>query len=168
MAESVDFRSPISDLLGRPIPPEGELRVWLDDDPVDRKAPPDWIHLRSVREVCFALLTGRVIELSLDNDLNNSCTLEEDGEAEIARREAVANENLFGTGFQVLDFLEDQHFGCDNPLWPRDGIAFHTANASAEKRMVRAVEAVGRREGISYRVTQKPGERKRHRIQVGA
>lgn len=149
MTLETNYRSAIKDLVGRPIPPEGDLRVWLDDDPVDREAPEGWAHVRSAREACFALLSGRVVELSLDNDLNND-----------------ENENEFGSGFQVLDFLEEQHFACGNPLWPRDGIAFHTANASAEQRMVRSLEAVGGRPGVTHKVVRPEGKRERHLILV--
>lgn len=166
MTDRVDYRSAIKDFVGRPIPPEGELRVWLDDDAVDREAPEGWVHVRSAREACFALLSGRVVELSLDNDLNNSCVHPDDNEEEIEKKTRQADENLFGSGFQVLDFLEEQHFACDNPLWPRDGIAFHTANASAEARMIRSVEAVGGREGVSYKVVRPEGQRARHLIRV--
>jgi len=147
--EITNYRAAIKDFLGRPIPPEGDLRVWLDDDPVDREAPEGWIHVRSAREACFLLLSGRVIELSLDNDLNND-----------------DNENEFGSGFEVIDFLEEQHFVSDNPLWPRDGIAFHTANASAEQRMIRSVEAVGRHDHVTYEVIRSDGHRPRHLIRV--
>ena len=151
MTDEFDYRSAIKDFAGRPIPPEGELRIWLDDDPVDREAPEGWVHVRTAREACFALLSGRVVELSLDNDLNND-----------------ENENEFGSGFQVLDFLEEQHFTCGKPLWPRDGIAFHTANASAEQRMIRSVEAVGSREGVSHEIVRRDGLRERHLIVVTA
>lgn len=166
MREELDYKSAIKDFVGRPVPPDGDLRVWLDDDPVDREAPDGWVHVRSAREACFALLSGRVVELSLDNDLNNACVQQGDSEAEIQKKTERADENLFGSGFQVLDFLEEQHFSCDNPLWPRDGIAFHTANASAEKRMIRSVEAVGNREGATYEVIRRDGQRARHLIVV--
>lgn len=149
MSEEIFYKSAIKDLLGRPIPHEGELRVWLDDDPVDRKAPEGWIHLRSAREVCFLLLTGRVVELSLDNDLNND-----------------ENDDEFGSGFQVLDFLEEQHFSANNPRWPRDGVAIHSANTNAVERMVRTIEAVCRRDGITYEVVKQNGLRDRHVIRV--
>jgi len=164
MTDQVDYRSAIKDFVGRPIPPEGELRVWLDDDPVDREAPEGWVHVRSAREACFALLSGRVVELSLDNDLNNSCCHPDDSEEEIEKKTRQADENLFGSGFQVLDFLEEQHFACGNPLWPRDGIAFHTANVSAERRMIRSIEAVANREGITYELIRREGLRERHRL----
>lgn len=168
MNEEINYRSAISDLLGRPIPVEGELRVWLDDDAADRPAPEGWVHVRSVREACFALLSGRVVELSLDNDLNNPCVLEGDSEAEIARKTATADPNLFGTGFQVIDFLEEQHFAAGNPLWPRDGIAVHTANANARERMERSIEAIGRRPGVTVSKVRPEGRRVRHVVEVEA
>lgn len=169
MNEEINYRAAIKDFVGRPIPPDGELRVWLDDDPVDRKAPEGWVHVRSAREACFLLLSGRVVELSLDNDLNNACIHPDDSEAEIETKNRQADENLFGSGFQVLDFLEDQHFGSNNPLWPRDGIAFHTANGSAEGRMIRTVEAVGRREGVTLEVVRPPScRRERYVVTVGS
>lgn len=166
MSEEINYRSAIKDFLGRPVPPEGELRVWLDDQQVVREAPEGWVHVRSAREACFLLLSGRVVELSLDNDLNNACIHPDDSEEEIEKKNRRADENLFGSGFQVLDFLEEQHFVCDNPLWPKNGIAFHTANSSAEKRMIQSVEAVGRREGVTYELIRGNGVRERHRIRV--
>src|SRR5438874_494847 len=65
-ADIPQYRSTVQDALGRPIPDEGELKVWLDDDVEDRAAPEGWTHLVTAREVCFLLLTGRVVELSLD------------------------------------------------------------------------------------------------------
>ena len=49
--------STLKDALGRPIPDEGPLRVWLDDDLEDRRAPEGWIHLISAREAAWVLLT---------------------------------------------------------------------------------------------------------------
>lgn len=166
MTDEINYRSAIKDFVGRMIPPEGELRVWLDDDPVDREAPEGWVHVRSAREACFLLLSGRVVELSLDNDLNNSCVHPEDNEEEIEKKTRQADENLFGSGFQVLDFLEEQHFTCDNPLWPRDGIAIHAANSNARERMERTIETVGRQDGITYVVVRSNGKRARHLIRV--
>jgi hypothetical protein len=105
------------------IPDEGELRVWLDDDLDDRQAPEGWLQLITAREVCFLLLTGRVVELSLDNDLGD--------------------DRRFGKGTQVVDFLDDR-FGDDDGgryLWPRDGIALHSANPEARDTMARAIRS---------------------------
>lgn len=101
------------------IPDEGELRVWLDDDLEDREAPEGWIHLISARETCFLLLTRRVVELSLDHDLSD--------------------DQRYGKGAQVIDFLDDQHGQHGRWLWPRDGITLHTANSPGRDDMARAI-----------------------------
>lgn len=111
------------DATGKRFCPGQPLRVWLDDDLQDRRAPEGWVHLRTAREVCLLLLTGSVRELSLDNDL--------DGDTE------------FGQGFQVIDFLEEiQSEG--RFLWPPDGITLHTANSSGRERMERSFASLER------------------------
>jgi hypothetical protein len=115
------YRSAIFDALGRPIPDEGELRVWLDDDLVDRRAVDGWVHLVTAREVCFALLTGRVVELSLDHDLSD--------------------DRRFGKGRQVIDFIEEQQEVHGRSLWPRDGIRIHTANPAGRKQMAETIRS---------------------------
>lgn len=145
MTEEINYRSAIKDFLGRPIPPEGELKIWLDDDPIDREAPKGWIHVRSVREACFALLTGRVVELSLDNDLKNS----------------GASDHEFGTGYQVIDFLEEQQVLLGTSLWPRDGIVLHTANPEGRARMARCFESIGRIPGLTIKELRTSGGKPR-------
>ncbi len=49
----------------------GELRVWLDDDLVDRAAPPGWAQVVTAGEAIAMLDSGRVVELSLDHDLGD-------------------------------------------------------------------------------------------------
>jgi hypothetical protein len=111
------------DALGKRFTFDDDLRVWLDDDLSDRRAPAGWVHLRTSREVCLLLLTGSVRELSLDNDL--------DGDDE------------FGQGFQVIDFLEEMQFR-GRSLWPPDGITLHTANSSGRQRMERSFSSLER------------------------
>ena len=123
--------STLKDALGRPIPDEGPLRVWLDDDLEDRRAPEGWIHLISAREAAWVLLTGRVLELSLDHDLSTA------GEAEI-----------FGKGTQVVDFLDHMHGTGVLADWPRDGISLHSGNAGGRGAMARALRTMGRRHGV--------------------
>jgi hypothetical protein len=128
VGEEERYRSAITDAIGRPIFLEDGLKVWLDDDLETRRAPEGWLHLRTARETCFLLRTGLVAELSLDNDLNNA-----------------DNPSEFGSGYEVVDFLEEQHGAEDRSLWPRDGIHLHTANSSAAKRMKQAIESLERR-----------------------
>jgi hypothetical protein len=116
------------DALGQRFNSDDKLRVWLDDDLVDRRAPDGWVHLRTAREVCLLLLTGNVCELSLDNDLH--------GDTE------------FGQGFQVIDFLEEMH-ALGRPLWPKEGIRLHTANPSGRERMERSFQSLERNLGLS-------------------
>jgi hypothetical protein len=120
-----NYRTAFRDAEGRPFPREGEVRVFLDDDNEDRRAPEGWIHLRTVREVCMLILQERVIELSLDNDLDGDVAC--------------------GVGYQVIDFLEELHGVEGRPLWPRDGITLHTANPEGRATMKRAIESLPRR-----------------------
>lgn len=96
MTDIPSYRTAFRDAEGRPFPREGEIRVFLDDDNEVRLAPEGWIHLRTVREVCMLILQERVIELSLDNDLDGDVAC--------------------GQGYQVIDFLEELHGVEDRPL----------------------------------------------------
>jgi hypothetical protein len=138
-------RPAITDALGRPIPLEGELHVWLDDDLEDRQADPEFIHLISAREVCFLLLTGRVVELSLDHDLSD--------------------DTRFGKGIEVIDFLDEQHGVAGRDLWPRGGITLHTANPGGREAMARAIESIERRHGLVVKKSFTAGNKPRFEIQ---
>src|SRR5437899_2197965 len=50
---------------------DDEVRLWLDDDLVDRAAPPGWTHVTTAHEAIDLLDTERVVELSLDHDLGD-------------------------------------------------------------------------------------------------
>ena len=123
--------STLRDALGRPIPDEGSLRVWLDDDLEDRRAPEGWVHVISAREAAWVLLTGRVVELSLDHDLSAA------GDAEV-----------FGRGAQDVDFLDHMHGTGVLTDWPTDGISVHSGNAGGRDAMSRALRTMGRRHGV--------------------
>ncbi|MFN8175827.1 MAG: cyclic-phosphate processing receiver domain-containing protein [Solirubrobacteraceae bacterium] len=97
----------------------GELRVWLDDDFEDRAAPQGWVHVDTVAEVIALLDCGRVVELSLDHDLGD-----DEGR---------------GRGPEILDWLAEQQEMHDRVLWPRDGIALHTANPQGRDAMARTI-----------------------------
>lgn len=117
------YRSAVSDALGRMIPDQGSLRVFLDDDLEDRRAPDGWIHLITAREVCFLLTSGRVVALSLDSDLSDDVR--------------------FGQGKEVVDFL------CENiALFPEEGLTIHSANPAARQQMARALKKAGLNEEI--------------------
>jgi hypothetical protein len=58
------------------------MKVYLDDQ---RPAPPGWVLVRNADDAIDQLRTGKVTELSLDYDLGDP---------------------HFGTGLQVLDWLE--------------------------------------------------------------
>jgi hypothetical protein len=157
--ERIDnYRSALLDALGRPIPLEGELRVWLDDDLVDREAPEGWVHARTAREACLLILTGRVVELSLDNDLSDGRRLKDDGSIHEDDIKRPVGRIEFGTGYQVVEFLKEVQ-GTDNAfLWPRDGINLHTANPDERDRMAQSIESLERLQGFSVERTDEGGQ----------
>lgn len=65
-----------------------EIRLWLDDDLVDRAAPEGWVHVTTAWQAIEALETGRVVELSLDHDLGD--------------------DERYGRGTDVVDFIAEQ------------------------------------------------------------
>jgi hypothetical protein len=97
-----------------------ELRVWLDDDLIDRSAPEGWVHVTTAQQAIALLDSGRVLELSLDHDLGD--------------------DYRFGRGIDVVDWLAEQQEVHGRILWPRDGITIHSANAPGREAMVRTVE----------------------------
>ena len=97
-----------------------EIRLWLDDDLVDRAAPPGWTHITTVKAATDLLDTGRVVELSLDHDLGD-------------------DENA-GRGIAVIDWLAQQQEVHRRILWPRDGLVVHSANPAGRDAMIRAAE----------------------------
>jgi hypothetical protein len=109
-------------LRARDRPPEpraGEIRLWLDDDLEYRSAPEGWLHVTTAHEAIRVLDTGNVIELSLDHDLGD--------------------DDRFGRGIDVVDFIIERQELAGRDLWPRDGITLHTANAYGRDAMARAI-----------------------------
>src|SRR3954447_5651930 len=86
-----------------------KIRLWLDDDLIDRAAPAGWTHVTTVAEAIELLDSGRVIELSLDHDLGD--------------------DERYGRGIDVVDFLAEEQEVHGRVLWPRDGITLLRANA---------------------------------------
>ncbi len=113
---------------GEPAGPEprGELRVWLDDDLEDRAAPEGWIHVTTAREAISLLDTERVVELSLDHDLGD--------------------DERFGRGTDVVDYLAEQQEIHDRLLWPRDGIRIHSGNPYGRDAMRRTIRRYAARD----------------------
>jgi hypothetical protein len=102
------------------------IRVWLDDDLVDRKAPQGWVQVTTAADAIALLDTGRVVALSLDHDLGD--------------------DERFGRGIDVVNWLGEQQEVHDRPLWPEEGIKLHTANPYGREAMARAIRAdAGRR-----------------------
>lgn len=100
-------------------PPEGELRVWLDDLLDDRAAPDGWVQVTTAPAAIALLETGRVVELSLDHDL---------GDDEVA-----------GKGVHVVDHIVERQMIAGRDLWPRDGVTIHSANPAGRDQMARTI-----------------------------
>ena len=141
------YRSAITDALGRAIPDEGPLRVWLDDDVVERAAPEGWVHVITAREACFLLATGRVAELSLDHD--------------IGALEGGGDDPRFGNGHQVIDYLDEQAGVHGRHLWPTEVLQLHTANPAQRDSMARALLTAARRHDIEVLELTPAGTKRR-------
>ena len=90
------------------------VKVWLDDDPVDRPAPEGWVQVLTAKHCIELLDKGGVTDLSLDHDLG--------GDEE------------HGTGYDVVLWLAEQSEAHGRNLWP-DRLDIHSANFSASPRM---------------------------------
>ena len=123
--------------------PLRELRVWLDDDRVDRAAPSGWIQVTTAVQAIELLRTGKVAELSLDHDLGD--------------------DRRHGRGVDVIDFLIEQQEVYGRYLWPREGITLHTANPAGRDAMARAIRRyAGRAMAVEEAIT--PGGKPRFRF----
>ena len=89
---------------------DAPLRVFLDEDLHNRRAPEGWLHVRTAQEAIALLDTGRVVELSLDHDLGDDLE--------------------FGTGRDVVRWLVEQSEVNGRDLWPNESIAVHSSNFS--------------------------------------
>src|SRR4051812_47181157 len=102
-------------------PTPAGVRVWLDDDVVDRRAPAGCVHVLTASDAIRLLDGGRVVELSLDYDLGDYLAC--------------------GRGIDVITFMIEQYMLHGRDLWPRDGITLHTANPVGRDAMARAIRA---------------------------
>lgn len=93
------------------------MKLYLDDE---RPVPDGWIGVRWPDEAIRLLQTGSVAELSLDHDLGD---------------------DERGTGYTVLLWIEEAVAvrGFHPPK-----ITVHTANASAQQKMLLAVRSIER------------------------
>lgn len=98
---------------------DGDIRVWVDDDLIDRRAPSGWVQVTTAAHANRLLDTGRVVELSLDHDLGD--------------------DERFGRGIDVTTHLARRQESDDTVLWPRDGLTLHTANPSGRDSMSREI-----------------------------
>lgn len=110
----------------------GSIKLWVDDDLEDRKAPEGWLHVQTVPEALKVLDTGRVSELSLDHDLGD--------------------DKLYGRGVDIVDFLCEKDFS-GSPLWPSQ-IRLHTANPHGRDVMLRALQKYNQAYKLSFSSSQ--------------
>jgi hypothetical protein len=103
----------------------GPIRLWVDDDLVDRQAPQGWHQVTTAWAAIEWLDCGVVVALSLDHDLGD--------------------DERFGRGIDVVNWLGEQQEVNDRPLWPEEGITLHTANPYGRDAMARAIKADGGR-----------------------
>ena len=121
-------------------PDAEEVRVWLDDDLVDRRAPKGWTQVTTAWDAIELLKTGRVVELSLDHDLSD--------------------DKRFGRGTDVVDFIAEQQEINDRHLWPRDGISLHTGNPYGREAMARTIRRYAEKGGLHVHESRAGGQPK--------
>ncbi len=119
---------------------EALLRVWLDDDLVDRAAPEGWTHVTTAWDAIDLLKTRRVVELSLDHDLSD--------------------DERFGRGVDVVDFIAEQQEVHGRDLWPRDGISLHTGNPVGRDAMARTIRRYAEKAGLAVSESWEGGQPK--------
>jgi len=94
------------------------VRVFLDDDDQYRQTPDGWIRVHTYEEAVEALKTGRVEEISLDNDLG---TIKE--------------------GYDVAKWIEQQVF---ETTFRPPKIWVHSANPVAARNIKNCTVAIER------------------------
>lgn len=110
------------------------IYLWLDDV---RKAPPGWIHCKTIQEAKALLQSGQVHEASLDHDLGicDKClegyTYEEWINAR--RTNSIPDCEHYGTGYQLVCWMEE------TGNWPKHKPRVHSANPVGRARMEQAI-----------------------------
>jgi hypothetical protein len=97
------------------------MKIWLDDE---RPAPAGWKHVEDAWKAIFYLseYPNQIEVISLDHDLGN--------------------EELYGNGYTVMKWLEEQVF--EDPSFPVPEVKFHTANPLGRINMQRALDSIVR------------------------
>jgi len=86
------------------------MKIYLDDL---RSSPAGWMGIKSADDVVRYLKTGCVKELSLDHDLGD--------------------ENLYGSGYDVICWLEEKVFSDESFIPPK--ISIHSQNSIGVRKM---------------------------------
>ena len=92
------------------------MKLYLDDL---RTPYPGWVLVKTAQEAIKALVSGEVTHISLDHDLGD--------------------DDLFGTGYDVIVWIEEQVF-INGFIAPQ--IQIHTANVSGRVKMEAAKIAI--------------------------
>ncbi len=105
------------------------MKLWLDDirDPA-KHGRIGWTWAKTYDEAIAALVTGDVVEASLDHDLTIQQTI---GNADGER-----------TGYDVVCWMEERG------IYPRDGVHVHSMNPSGAARMRAALAGMERRAAV--------------------
>jgi hypothetical protein len=106
------------------------MRLWLDDE---RPAPAGWHLVKTIEEAKALLITGKVVEASLDHDLG-ACTACMRGltpQQWLAETKYRAKPNCehFGTGYQLVRWMEE------TGNWPQHKPSVHSANMAGSEKM---------------------------------
>ncbi|MCX6141699.1 MAG: hypothetical protein NTZ35_00620 [Ignavibacteriales bacterium] len=95
------------------------MKLYLDDT---RPTPDGWTRAYTAQETIEYLMTGQVVELSLDHDLGI--------------------EEIVGNGYMVLQWIEQEVFL--RRFKAPSVMAVHSANGPATERMLLAIESIRR------------------------
>lgn len=96
------------------------MKIFLDDE---RPTPDGYHRVYNAHDAIYFLKQGKVSEISLDHDLGD--------------------ETIFGTGYDVLLWIEVEVFQNHKFVPPK--MYVHSANPPAKKRMLAAIESIERR-----------------------
>jgi len=96
------------------------MNVWLDDN---RMAPSGWKHVKTAWDAIVLLKTCDVVVISLDHDLGD--------------------DKMFGTGYHVVLWMEEQTFM--NPSFIMPEVLIHSANPVGVQKMMDGLNSIYQR-----------------------